>query len=62
MREDGVFVIIRPQHLPAADTLVIGYSIDHGAEGRSTMVRPVVVVTVPSCLTRPTPPARPTSD
>ncbi|GIF99557.1 hypothetical protein [Catellatospora citrea] len=57
MREDGVFIIIRPQFLPAAETLVIGYSIDHDAEGRSTMVRPVVVMTVPACLTRPTPPA-----
>ncbi|MEU8076272.1 hypothetical protein AB0B31_12575 [Catellatospora citrea] len=62
MREDGVSIIIRPQYLPAADTLVIGYSIDHDAEGRSTMVRPVVVATVPSCLTRPTPPTRPASN
>ncbi|WP_144120099.1 hypothetical protein [Catellatospora sichuanensis] len=57
LREDGVFIIIRPQYLPAADTLVIGYAIDHLADGRSTMVRPVVVMTVPSCLARPTPPA-----
>ncbi|GAA1363057.1 hypothetical protein [Catellatospora chokoriensis] len=60
MGEDGVFIIIRPQYLPAADTLVIGYSIDHGTEGRSTMVRPVIVTTVPSCLTRPTPPGQST--
>ncbi|WP_155368540.1 hypothetical protein [Catellatospora vulcania] len=56
--EEGVFVVIRPQHLPAADTLVIGYAIDDEAEGRSTMVRPVVVKTVPSCLVRPTPPGQ----
>lgn len=62
LREDGVFVVIRPQHLPPADTLVIGYAIDDDTEGRSTMVRPVVVTTVPSCLVRPTPPGRPAAD
>ncbi|GAA2366602.1 hypothetical protein Cme02nite_29920 [Catellatospora methionotrophica] len=56
LREDGVFVVIRPQYLPPADTLVIGYAVHDGAEGRTTMVRPVVVMTVPTCLARPTPP------
>ncbi|MEV0460284.1 hypothetical protein [Catellatospora methionotrophica] len=59
--EDGVFIVIRPQYLPPADTLVIGYSVDEDAEGHTTMVRPVVVTAVPSCLDRPTPPGQPAS-
>ncbi|MFC7241423.1 hypothetical protein ACFQO7_02905 [Catellatospora aurea] len=57
LRDEGVYVVIRPQHIPAADQLVIGYAID--GQAHRTMVRPWVVVTVPQCLPRPTPPGGP---
>ncbi|MFE9694722.1 hypothetical protein [Micromonospora sp. NPDC005806] len=60
LRDDGVRMVIKPWQIPAADTLVVGYAISTNREGRTTLVRPVVVVTAPSCLGAPAPGTRPT--
>jgi hypothetical protein len=47
-RGGSVFIVIQPAKIPAGDTLVLGYS-DIGA----TILYPMVVVKVPSCVAIP---------
>jgi hypothetical protein len=50
-----VVITIRPDKIPAADTLAFGYAIRNDHEGRNTTVVPAVVRTLPSCIAIPTP-------
>jgi len=54
----SVLIVIKPWNIPAGDALVIGYTIRNDREGRTTLVRPVVVTSAPSCLAIPSLPLR----
>jgi len=54
----GVVITIRPAKMPPGDTLAFGYAIHDDPDGRTTIVKPAVVRTMPPCIAIPTPPHR----
>jgi hypothetical protein len=56
--DDGVVITIRPDKIPAGDTLAFGYAIRKDRDGSTTIVVPAVVRTLPPCMAIPTPPRR----
>lgn len=58
VRDASVVITIRPDKIPAADTLAFGYAIRNDREGRTTTAVPAVVRTLPSCMAIPNPPRR----
>ncbi|MEV4415971.1 hypothetical protein [Catellatospora sp. NPDC049609] len=54
-RDEQVVILIQPWKIPAADTLVLGYAVRDGAQGRTTLVWPAVVTAIPPCLAEPVP-------
>ncbi|WP_027343235.1 hypothetical protein [Hamadaea tsunoensis] len=54
-REDGVGIVVRPWEIPPGDILVFGYAIHQKPGDRVTLVRPMVVHQLPSCIGEPTP-------
>ena len=57
-KDDGVVITIRPNKIPAADTLAFGYAMRNDRNGRTTIAVPAVVRTLPSCMAIPNPPRR----
>ncbi|HTJ36771.1 MAG TPA: hypothetical protein VL738_26410 [Dactylosporangium sp.] len=57
-QDAGVVITIRPDKIPAADTLAFGYAMRNDREGHTTIAVPAVVRTVPSCMAIPNPPRR----
>jgi hypothetical protein len=57
-QDTGVVITIRPDKIPAADTLAFGYAIRNDREGRTTIAVPAVVRTLPSCMAIPNRPRR----
>ncbi|MEV0271275.1 hypothetical protein AB0H43_21060 [Hamadaea sp. NPDC050747] len=56
---DGTVIItIRPEKIPAADTLSFGYAMRSDPDGPTTIVVPAVVRTLPSCMAIPERPNR----
>jgi hypothetical protein len=56
--DSGVVITIRPDKIPAADTLAFGYATRDDRDGRTTIAKPAVVRTMPSCMAIPNPPRR----
>ncbi|MCP2328455.1 hypothetical protein HDA40_006962 [Hamadaea flava] len=51
---DGdVIITVRPEKIPAVDTLSFGYATRTDRDGRTTIVVPAVVRTLPSCMAIP---------
>lgn len=53
LQDDGLVITIRPDKMPAADTLVFGYAIRDIPGGRDTFGKPAVVRAVPPCMAIP---------
>jgi hypothetical protein len=58
VRDSSVVITIRPDRIPAADTLAFGYAMRNDRGGRTTIVVPAVVRTMPACMAVPDPPRR----
>ncbi|MET7422053.1 hypothetical protein [Dactylosporangium sp. NPDC005555] len=58
VQDAGVVITIRPDKIPAADTLAFGYAMRDDRGGRTTIAVPAVVRTVPACMAIPDPPRR----
>ncbi|GAB3829434.1 hypothetical protein ACFPIJ_32360 [Dactylosporangium cerinum] len=58
LRDEGVIITIRPDKMPAADTLAFGYAIRKDHDGSTTIAVPAVVRTLPACMAVPNPPRR----
>ncbi|MEV0567554.1 hypothetical protein [Dactylosporangium sp. NPDC050588] len=57
-QDTGVVITVRPDKIPAADTLAFGYAIRDDPDGRTTIAVPAVVRTLPSCMAIPNRPRR----
>lgn len=58
IQDGGLVITIRPDKMPAGDTLAFGYAIRDIPGGRSMTAKPAVVRTLPSCMAIPDPPRR----
>jgi hypothetical protein len=53
VQDSDMLITIRPDKIPAADTLAFGYAIRDDREGRTTIAVAAVVRTLPSCMAIP---------
>jgi hypothetical protein len=58
IQDADLVITIRPDKIPAADTLAFGYAIRNDRKGRTTTAVPAVVRTLPACMAIPHPPRR----
>ena len=53
IQDEGLVITIRPDKMPAADTLAFGYAIRNIPGGRDTFGKPAVVRILPPCMAIP---------